>query len=115
MSNGRRRIRSQTPPQTPLTMSYLEQAQEPGTPKRAPGRKILAGCAIGCVSLVLLSVAGCFGLTMYLTRPGKPADPYAMISAESSAFLRADLDLADPGLDALFRRFINLEKGSGSA
>jgi len=96
-------------------MSYLEQAQEPGTPKRAPGRKILAGCAIGCVSLVLLSVAGCFGLTMYLTRPGKPADPYAMISAESSAFLRADLDLADPGLDALFRRFINLEKTHGIA
>jgi len=96
-------------------MSYLDQAQEPDTSKGYPGRKILAGCAIGCASLVLLGIAGCLGLATYIAQPGKPVDPYAMISAESSAFLRADLDLADPGLDALFRKLIELEKTHGIA
>ncbi|HEV8242219.1 MAG TPA: hypothetical protein VGS57_22825 [Thermoanaerobaculia bacterium] len=78
----------------------------PAKSKTSAWQKTLLGCVIGCGALILLSLIGGGIGAWWMVKPGKQEATAAVVSPQSTgAFIVSDL-AADPGVTALFDRFM---------
>ena len=61
------------------------------------GKKILLGCGIGCLSIVLLVVASCTGFFIWLNQPGELLEPDLLVGSDTTGYVAWTLRLEDPG------------------
>ena len=87
-------------------MNDQEQTPQEPAPKRSNGKRVLIGCAIGCGSLVLLCGLAGIGLFWYIVKPAAAVSEQALLSPKTTAFLRARIDLNDPGLGSLLQKIL---------
>lgn len=68
------------------------------------GRKVLIGCAVGCGTLVLLSVGSCIGFVAWLNAPGDVIEPTRLIEPATTGYVAWTLRLEDPGTEDFVRQ-----------
>ena len=61
------------------------------------GKKILYGCGVGCLAVVLLAVGSCVMFNIWLHRPGELLEPERLVGADTSGYVAWTLRLEDPG------------------
>jgi hypothetical protein len=77
------------------------------------GKKILMGCGLGCLSVVILAIAACTGFTMWLNSPGELLEPVLLIGGDTTGYASWTLRLEDPGTEEFVRAFFDtLQDGS---
>ena len=73
---------------------------------RTRGKKILIGCGIGCLGLLVLGVGGCISFTVWLNRPGELLEPERLVDRGTSGFVELTLRSEDPGTARMFVRLL---------
>lgn len=70
------------------------------------GKKILYGCGIGCLAVVILAVGSCVMFNVWLHRPGQLLEPERLVGADTTGYVAWTLRLEDPGTGEFVRTFM---------
>jgi hypothetical protein len=71
------------------------------------GKKILVGCGIGCLAVVLLAVGSCTGFFIWLKQPGELLEPDLLVGSDTKGYLAWTLRLEDPGTEQFVQDILN--------
>jgi hypothetical protein len=61
------------------------------------GKRILIGCGIGCLAVIVLGVASCAAFVVWINRPGELLEPDLLVGGDTCAYAAWTLRLEDPG------------------
>ncbi len=71
------------------------------------GKRILLGCGLGCLGLMVLSIGGCVGFFSWLNRPGELLESERLIGPATTGMIELHLRLEDPGTDRFIRAILD--------
>jgi hypothetical protein len=74
------------------------------------GKRILIGCGIGCLGLVIIGMASCFGFMFWMNQPGELIEPELLLGSETTAHVEWTLRLEDPGTEEFVQRLLELSQ-----
>jgi len=75
-------------------------------------KTLLIGCGIGCLGVIVLSIAGCVSFTYWLTRPGELLEPERLLGADTTGYAEWTLSLDDPGTAQLVTDVLEFIQGA---
>lgn len=61
------------------------------------GRKVLYGCGIGCLAVIVLVAGSCATFYFWLNRPGELLEPERLVGGDTTGYVAWTLRLEDPG------------------
>lgn len=67
------------------------------------GKKVLYGCGIGCLAVLVLAVSSCAVFYLWLSRPGELLEPERLVGADTTGYVAWTLRLEDPGTGEFVR------------
>jgi len=70
------------------------------------GRKILYGCGIGCLAVIVLAVSSCTVFYLWLNRPGELLQPERLVGTDTTGYVAWTLRLEDPGTGEFVRTLL---------
>lgn len=62
-------------------------------------KKILYGCGIGCLAVIVLGVGSCVGFVIWVNQPGELLEPDLLVGSDTTGYVAWTLRLEDPGTD----------------
>jgi hypothetical protein len=63
------------------------------------GKKILYGCGIGCLVVMVLGIGSCVGFVIWVNQPGELLEPDLLVGSDTTGYVAWTLRLEDPGTD----------------
>jgi hypothetical protein len=70
------------------------------------GKRVLIGCGIGCLGVVIIGMASCFGFMFWMNQPGELIEPELLMGSETTAHVEWTLRLEDPGTQEFVERLL---------
>ena len=61
------------------------------------GKRILMGCGIGCLAVILIGVGSCAAFVVWYNKPGELLEPNRLVGGDTTAYAAWTLRLEDPG------------------
>lgn len=70
------------------------------------GKRILIGCGVGCLGVVIIGMASCIGFMFWMNQPGELIEPELLMGSETTAHVEWTLRLEDPGTQEFVERLL---------
>jgi hypothetical protein len=77
------------------------------------GKKILMGCGIGCLVVVVACIGSCVTFVYWLNRPGELLEPELLVGNDTTGYAAWTLRLEDPGTREFTETLINTMQDHG--
>lgn len=77
------------------------------------GKKVLIGCGIGCLAVIVLAIGSCATFVYWLNRPGEMLEPELLVGGDTAAYAAWTMRLEDPGTREFTQAVINTMQDEG--
>jgi hypothetical protein len=71
------------------------------------GKRVLIGCGIGCLAILVLGIGSCIGFVVWLRQPGELLQPDRLVGADTAGQVAWTLRLEDSGTEEFVRNFFD--------